>query len=181
MHEYHIAFPAWSQAAVFCPAHLQHHGFEQLASSSSNAVHMGCQVGKAYRMVLQEGEECFSVLALLLAFTTQPRKRSKHKREETTYDKVLRMSCPRAWDIALVPFPEDFDPLPTQAETGLACPVKWEFPPSLCLLEAKPTKFQVVAIAEVGDTVTADHLLQMAKLAAEHKPTVLGIPGFRTT
>ena len=138
---------------------------------------MGCQVGKAYRMVLQEGEECFSVLALLLAFTTQPRKRSKHKREETTYDKVLRMSSPRAWDIALVPFPEDFDPLPTQAETGLACPVKWEFPPSLCLLEAKPTKFQVVAIAEVGDTVTADHLLQMAKLAAEHKPTVLGIPG----
>ena len=48
MHEYRIAFPAWSQAAVFCPAHLQHNDFEQLANSSSNAVHMGCQVGKAY-------------------------------------------------------------------------------------------------------------------------------------
>ena len=41
----------------------------------------------------------------------------------------------------------------------------------------KGTKFRVVAIAEVGDTVTADHLLQMATLAPEHKPTVLGIPG----
>ena len=38
-------------------------------------------------------------------------------------------------------------------------------------------KFRVLAIAEAGDTVTADHLLQMATLAAEHKPTVLGIPG----
>ena len=28
--EYHIAFPAWSRAAVFCPAHLQHNDFEQL-------------------------------------------------------------------------------------------------------------------------------------------------------
>ena len=35
----------------------------------------------------------------------------------------------------------------------------------------------MLAIAEAGDTVTADHLLQMACLAAEHKPTVLGIPG----
>ena len=35
----------------------------------------------------------------------------------------------------------------------------------------------MLAIAEAGDTVTADHLLQMASLAAEHKPTVLGIPG----
>ena len=92
MHEYRIAFPAWSQAAVFCPAHLQHNDLEQLANSSSNAVHMGCQVGKAYRMVLLEGDSCFSVLALLLAFTTQPRKKSSHKGEESPYDKVLRMS-----------------------------------------------------------------------------------------
>ena len=34
-------------------------------------------------------------------------------------------------------------------------------------------KFRVLAIAEAGD----NHLLQMATLAAEHKPTVLGIPG----
>ena len=175
MHEYRIAFPAWSQAAVFCPAHLQHNDFAQLANSSSNAAHMGCQVGKAHRMVLLEGDKCFSVLALLLAFTTQPPK--KATKEESPYDKVLRMSSPRAWDVALVPFPEDFAPLPTQAETGLACPVSWGFPPSLCILESKPTKFRVVAIAEVGDTVTADHLFQMATLASEHKPTVLGIPG----
>ena len=110
-------------------------------------------------MVLLEGDKCFSVLALLLSFTTQQRKKSSHKGEESTYDKVLRMSSPRAWEVALVPFPEDFAPLPTQAETGLACPVRWGFPPSLCILESKPTKFRVVAIAEVGDTVTADHLL----------------------
>ena len=35
-------------------------------------------------------------------------------------------------------------------------------------------KFRVLAIAEARDTVTADHLLQMATLAAEHKPTVPG-------
>ena len=87
------------------------------------------------------------------------------------------MSSPRAWDVALAPFPEDFAPLPTQAETGLACPVSWNFPPSLRILESKSTKFRVVAIAEVGDTVTADHPIQMATLAPEHKPTVLGIPG----
>ena len=49
--------------------------------------------------------------------------------------------------------------------------------PSPCVLEPGATAFRVSAIAEVGDTVTADHLLQMASLAAEHKPTVLGIPG----
>ena len=37
--------------------------------------------------------------------------------------------------------------------------------------------FRVVAIAEAEETVTADHLLQMATLAAEHKSTVLDIPG----
>ena len=45
------------------------------------------------------------------------------------------------------------------------------------MLEPRATKLRVLAIAEAGDTVTADHLLQMASLAAEHKPTVLGIPG----
>ena len=68
-------------------------------------------------------------------------------------------------------------PLPTPTETGLACPAPWAFPPSLCVLEPRATKLRVLAIAEAGGTVTADHLLQMASLAAEHKPTVLGIPG----
>ena len=56
------------------------------------------------------------------------------------------------------------------------CPAPWAFPPSLRVLESRANKFRVLAIAEAGDTVTADHL-QMASLAAEHKPTVLGIPG----
>ena len=174
MHEYRIAFPAGSQAATFCPAHLQSQDFGQLATNSSNAVHMGCQVGKAYRLVLLENDACYSVLALLLAFVTPSRRK---KGEESLRDKLRRMSSPRYWDVALVPFPADFAPPPATAETGLACPVKCEFPPSLLILESRATKFRVLAFAEAGDTVTADHLLQMATLAAEHKPTVLGIPG----
>ena len=77
----------------------------------------------------------------------------------------------------VVPFPADLPPRPATVETGLACPVKWEFPPSLLIVESRATKFRVLAFAEAGDTVTADHLLQMATLTAEHKPTVLGIPG----
>ena len=174
MREYRIAFPSWSQTAIFCPAHFQSCNFDQLASSPSSTVHMGSQAGKAYRLVLEEHGTCYSVLALLLAFVTPSRKR---KGEESSSEKLRRLSSPRHWDVALVPFPEDFVPLPTSTETGLACPAPWAFPPSLRVLEPKANKFRVLAIAEAGDTVTADHLLQMASLAAEHKPTVLGIPG----
>ena len=177
MRKYRVVFPPWSTVAVFCPAHLQHLPFDQLAERNSNEVHMGCQVGKAYRVVLQEGDACFSVLALLLAFTTLAKKKSNQKGEESPYDKVRRLSSPRAWEVAFVPFRGDFAPLPTQAETGLACQVSWDFPPSLKVLESKSTRFRVVDVAEVGDTVTADHLIQMATLPTEHKPTVLGIPG----
>ena len=65
-------------------------------------------------------------------------------------------------------------PRKTLTPSAVRWPRNWQL--SLPL-ESKPTKFRVVAIAEVGDTVTADHLLQMATLASEHKPTVLGIPG----
>ena len=174
MHEYRIAFPSGSQTAIFCPAHFQGCNFEQLASSPSSTVHMGSQAGKAYRIVLEEHGACYSVLALLLAFVSPSRKR---KGDESPSEKLRRLSSPRRWDVALVPFPEDFAPLPTPTETGLACPAPWAFPPSLCVLEPRATKLRVLAIAEAGDTVTADHLLQMACLAAEHKPTVLGIPG----
>ena len=170
MHEYRINFPSWSQMAIFCPARFQSCDFDQLASSPSSTVHMGSQAGKAYRLVLQEHGTCYSVLALLLASR-------KRKGEESPSEKLRRLSSPRHWDVALVPFPEDFVPLPTPTETGLACPAPWAFPPSLCVLEPRANKFRVLAIAEAGDTVTADHLLQMASLAAEHKPTVLGIPG----
>ena len=174
MHEYRIAFPSWSQSAIFCPAHFQSCNYEQLASSPSSTVHMGSQAGKAYRIVMEEHGKCYSVLALLLAFVTPSRKR---KGDESPSEKLRRLSSPRHWDVALVPFPEEFAPLPTPTETGLACTAPWAFPPSLCVLEAKATRIRVLAIAAAGDTVTADHLLQMASLAAEHKPTVLGIPG----
>ena len=49
---------------------LQHLPFDQLADRNSNDVHMGCQVGKVYRLVLEEGERVYSALAILLAFTT---------------------------------------------------------------------------------------------------------------
>ena len=107
-----------------------------------------------------------SVLAALVA-TAEPDRRNYY----------LVHAAEDCLCVALVPFPEEFVPLPTSTETGLACPAPWAFPPSLCVLESRATKIRILAIAEAGDTVTADHLLQMASLAAEHKPTVLGIPG----
>ena len=101
-----------------------------LASSPSSTVHMGSQAGKAYRIVLEEHGACYSVLALLLAFVSPSRKR---KGDESPSEKLRRLSSPRHWDVALVPFPEDFVPLPTPTETGLACPAPWAFPPSLCV------------------------------------------------
>ena len=97
MHECRIAFPPWSKAAVFCPAHFQQLDYEQ--STNSNTVHMGCQTGKACRLVLQESDKCYSVLALLLAFTTR---QGKRKGEESPSKKLPRMSSPRTWDVALV-------------------------------------------------------------------------------
>ena len=46
MHEYRVAFSAWSQVAVFAQLTFNTNDFEQLANSSSDAVHMGWQVGK---------------------------------------------------------------------------------------------------------------------------------------
>ena len=175
MHEYHISFSNWSYIAMFCTEQLQHLGFEQLACRNSSEVRMGCQVGKGYRMVLQEGGRAYSVLAILLALTTRAKKKAQ-KGEEPPLERIRRQSSPRSWDVALVPYPADFAPLPTQSETGLACPLDWGFPPSLQVLTATPTRLLLVAIADVGDTVTADHLIQMATLPAEHKPTALGIP-----
>ena len=58
----------------------------------------------------------YSVLALLLAFATPSRKR---KGDEAPSEKLRRLSSPRHWDVALVPFPED---LPSIS------PLCWEFP-----------------------------------------------------
>lgn len=131
----------------------------------SAEVHIGCQVGKVYRLVLQNGEGVHAVLAVLLAFATQARKKNRNG-QESHYDRVRRQSSPRSWDVALVPFPGDFAPLPTTQETGAAHEAQWSFPPSLQVLVSRAVSFQLLALAEVGSTVTADHLVQMATIAA---------------
>ena len=67
---------------------------------------------------------------------------------ESPSEKLRRMSSPRTWNVALVPFWRIL--LLHLAETGLACPVSWAFPPSFCILESKPTKFRALATAEAG-------------------------------
>ena len=124
MHEYHISFPTWSTVAVFCSAQHQHLPFDQLYDKGSNEVHMGCQVGKVYRLVLQNG---------VLAFATQARKKSSQNREEPPYDRIRRLCSPRSWEVALIPFPVDFAPLPTLTETGRPnCPFANTVPSRMC-------------------------------------------------
>ena len=99
---------------------------------------MGCQAEKAPQSCAAgRGHMLFSVLALPLTFTAQARKKSNQKGEESLHDKVPRMSssrlgmlpsCSLSWRLSL---------LPTQAETGLACPVSWNFPPILRMLESR--------------------------------------------
>ena len=49
----------------------------------------------------------------------------------TEPDRARRQSSPRSWEIALVPFPSSFAPLPKLQETGVAEEAQWAFPPSL--------------------------------------------------
>ena len=137
MHEYRIAFPSGSQTAIFCPAHFQSCNFEQLAQQSLKYSAHGLagwkglsnRSGGARRMLLSLGALAGLCVSL-----------SKRKEDELPSEKLRRLSSPRHWDVALVPFREDFVPLSTPAETGLACPAPWAFPPSLCVLEPRTTK-----------------------------------------
>ena len=54
--------------------------------------------------------------------------------------------------------------------------IQWGLPPSLQQLEVQTVGLPILSLAEVGTTVSADHLLQMATMPLEHKPTALGIP-----
>ena len=54
--------------------------------------------------------------------------------------------------------------------------IQWGLPPSLQQLETRTVVLPILSLAEVGTTVSADHLLQMAAMPLEHKPTALGIP-----
>ena len=53
---------------------------------------------------------------------------------------------------------------------------QWMLPPSMQVLESRTFGLQILSLAEVGNTVSADHLLQMATMPLERKTTALGIP-----
>ena len=175
MREYRIAFTARSRAAAFCPPSLLNCSFEQLTKLPPEQIHIGCQVGKVYRMVLRENHAVYALLVVFLEFVTQPKK-SKQGTTETYEETAARQSSPRSWVVAFIPFPETFAPLPTQEETGMTKDARWMLPPSMKLLEARTFGLQILSLAEVGNTVSADHLLQMATMPLEHKTTALGIP-----
>ena len=57
---------------------------------------------------------------------------------------------------------------------------QWVLPPSMKVLESRTFGLQILSLTEVGNTVSADHLLQMATMPLEHKTTALGIPYHHT-
>ena len=52
----------------------------------------------------------------------------------------------------------------------------WGLPYCMRALIPRTTPLQLLNLAEVGNTASADHLLQMATMPLEHKTTALGIP-----
>ena len=161
MDEYRIAFPAHSGASIFC-AQEPTQQYRQLFSMPSDKVHVGCQVGKVYRIVVREHAEALALLGVLLEYTTQPKKRSKQGGEETLEESTARHSSPRAWVIAVIPVPDAFAPLPTPGELGMNIDTKWGLPACMRRLSPQTTSLQILDLAEVGNTASADHLLQMA-------------------
>ena len=77
MHEYRIVFPAHSRAAAFCAQDPTEQQYLQLSRMPSDKIHVGCQVGKVYRIVVQEEAEALTLLGVLLEYTAQPKKKSK--------------------------------------------------------------------------------------------------------
>ena len=128
MDEYRIAFPAHSGASIFCAQEPTEQQYRQLFSMPSDKVHVGCQVGKVYRIVVREHAEALALLGVLLEYTAQPKKRSKQGGEETLEESTARHSSPRAWVIAVIPVPDAFAPLPTQGELGMNIDAKWGLP-----------------------------------------------------
>ena len=92
MHEYRIAFTAHSQAVAFCPPSLLNCSFQQLTKLPPEQIHIGCQVGKVYRMVLRENHEVYALLVVLLEFVTQPKRKSKQGTTETYEETAARHS-----------------------------------------------------------------------------------------
>ena len=77
MHEYKITFAAHSRAAAFVFPEQQNCSFEHLTTLPSEKIHIGCQVGKVYRMALRENHRVYALLVVLLEFVAQPKKKSK--------------------------------------------------------------------------------------------------------
>ena len=116
-------------------------------------------------------------LMVLLEYVTQPKKTSRQGSQESREELAVRQSSsPKSWTVAFIPTPETFAPLPTRSEVVVNTPIHWGLPPSLQQLETRTVALPILNLAEVGTTVSADHLLQMATMPLEHKPTALGIP-----
>ena len=176
MREYIIAFATHSRAAAFVSPEQPASSFEYLATLPSDYIHIGCQVGKVYRIVLREDHRVYALLVVLLEYVTQPKKKSRQGSNESREELAVRQSSPRSWTVASIPTPETFAPIPTQAELGVTSPIQWALPPCMRQLETRTIGLSILSLAEVGTTVSADHLLQMATMPLEHKPTALGIP-----
>ena len=169
MHEYKIAFTPNSRAAAFVSPEQPTQSFESLATLPSEQIHIGSQVGRVYRLVLREGNDVFALLVVLLEYVTQPKKKSRQGSLESKEELAIRQSSPRSWTVAYIPTPEAFAPLPTAAEVVVNTQIQWGLPPSLQQLEVQTAGLPILSLAEV------DHLLQMATMPLEHKPTALGI------
>ena len=176
MHEYKIIFPSHSRAAAFVSPDQAACSWEALAALPSERIHIGSQLDRFYRLVLREEGRVYALLMVLLEFVTQAKKRSKKCSNESKEELATRQSSPKSWTVAYIPAPDTFAPLPTQAELGINTQVKWGLPPSMRRLETCSISISILSLAEVGTTVSADHLLQMATMPLEHKPTALGIP-----
>ena len=111
------------------------------------------EVGRVYRLVLREDSKVFALLMVLLEYSRQG---SNESREEL----AVRQSSPKSWTVAFIPTPETFAPLPTRSEVVVNTQIQWGLPPSLQQLETRTVP--ILSLAEVGTTVSADHLLQMA-------------------
>ena len=141
MDEYRVAFPTHSGASIFCahvPTELQ---YRQLYSMPSDKVHVGCQVGKVYRIIVREHAEAIAMLGVLLEYTPQPKKKSKQGGEETFEESTARHSSPRAWVTAVIPVPDAFAPLPTPGELGMNIDIKWGLPACMRRLSPQTTFF----------------------------------------
>ena len=83
MHEYKIAFATHSRAAAFVSPEQPVSNFEYLATLPSDYIHIGCQVGKVYRIVLREDHTAYALLVVLLEYVTQPKKKSRQGSNES--------------------------------------------------------------------------------------------------